>query len=196
MLSAPSATSRPFRTEPPRMWVASKPKELPTMRVSRSTNTVGSAAEGRLSLVFISMSLSMRMAPASPSSGESSLSRTRTERSASSSWPVASSPLKGLPAKLSRLPLEVWELTRFSPMVKPLNRSTSVRPATRLVELTLGSTSPTVSSSTGPEMREKSPVRRRRLVATLAMTPLKPAFLNVIGVRVVLSSSPTRMEKL
>ena len=81
-------------------------------------------------------------------------------------------------------------------MVKPLNRSTSERPATRLVELTLGSTSPTVSSSTGPEMREKSPVRRRRLVAKLAMTPLKPAFLNVIGVSVVLSSSPTRMEKL
>ena len=178
------------------MWVASKPKVLPIMRVSRSTNTVGSAGEGRLSLVFISMSLSMRMAPASPSSGESSLSRTRTERSASSSWPVDSSPLKGLPAKLSRLPLEVWELTRFSPMVKPLNRSTSLRPATRLVELTLGSTRPTVSSSTGPEMREKSPVRRRRLVAKLAMTPLKPAFLNVIGVRVVLSSSPTRMEKL
>ena len=49
-------------------------------------------------------------------------------------------------------------------------------------------------SMIGDEIRENSPVARKRWLAKLVTTPLKPVLRKVRGVSVVKSSSPTTIE--
>ena len=169
---------------------------LPVKVVSLNTiRTPPSTGTSRRSAVVISTSVPNNTGPPSPSAGESSDSRTISLLSRRPSCPVVSTPLSGLPSKLSRLPAPLWALTNVKPKVALAPKSASRRPAIKLVKLSCEAVGISGSISTmGRLGRENKPVTRRYRAAKLVTTPLKPTLRKVIGVRVAKISSPIISE--
>ena len=195
MRSVPSARKNPPRSSPPSI-TGPKPMLLPVNVVSLKTiRSPPSTGTDRRRAVVISTSALNNTGPPAPSAGESSDSRTISLLSRRPSCPVVSTPLRGLPAKLSRLPAPLWALTKVRPKVAWVPQSASRRPATKLVKLSCAAVGISGSISTmGRLGRANKPVKRKCRPAKLVTTPLKPTLRKVIGVRVAKISSPIISE--